>query len=86
MPNYNPSDRKQFKIKRYCLNCKAHFYCDGSCEDENILDSIDFCYCPICWLKFFGKKLPLDDCRKHCQLLMDYLIKGSQVIAYEGWK
>jgi hypothetical protein len=75
---YNPSHRKRFALKRLCLNCQTYFSCDGSCEQENIIEDMNFCYCPICWEKVFSKRTLGDEYRGKCQILKDYLNKKGK--------
>jgi hypothetical protein len=70
--HFNPSSRESDKIERHCSNCNKPFVCDGSCENPKVLKMKDFCYCPVCWDKYFWKP-HLHSYRLKCQILEKYL-------------
>lgn len=75
---FNPSSRNSDKLERHCSHCNKSFICDGSCENPKILEARDFCYCPICWDKFFWSKHNPDRNRSKCSLLEKYLTASGR--------
>jgi len=53
-------------FRKECGSCRKTFECTGVCKRNLKISAISGCYCPECYLKFFGEDKGWKSLRHKC--------------------